>query len=217
VFITLEGIDGAGKSTQARILERLIARTAQGRPTIRTREPGGWEGGGPLRKLIIEEHFHHPWTEALLFIADRCEHSKRVILPALQRNEIVLCERYNDSTIAYQVWGRGLPEDAVRKVILTMNLPEPDLTFWLDLDVEKALQRVSSRGEPDRIESDRCLLERISKGYRSLWEKYPRRIRKIDANGTPEETASKIEAELRLVLPALEIPDQNGGNPAHGT
>jgi dTMP kinase len=98
-----------------------------------------------------------------------------------------------------------------------MNLPEPDLTFWLDLDVEKALQRVSSRGEPDRIESDRCLLERISKGYRSLWEKYPRRIRKIDANGTPEETASKIEAELRLVLPALEIPDQNGGNPAHGT
>jgi dTMP kinase len=170
-----------------------------------------------LRKLIIEEHFHHPWTEALLFIADRCEHSKRVILPALQRNEIVLCERYNDSTIAYQVWGRGLPEDAVRKVILTMNLPEPDLTFWLDLDVEKALQRVSSRGEPDRIESDRCLLERISKGYRSLWEKYPRRIRKIDANGTPEETASKIEAELRLVLPALEIPDQNGGNPAHGT
>jgi len=217
VFITLEGIDGAGKSTQARILDRLIARTAQGRPTIRTREPGGWEGGELLRKLIIEEHFHHPWTEALLFIADRCEHSKRVILPALQRNEIVLCERYNDSTIAYQVWGRGLPEDAVRKVILTMNLPEPDLTFWLDLDVEKALQRVSSRGEPDRIESDRCLLERISKGYRSLWEKYPRRIRKIDANGTPEETASKIEAELRLVLPALEIPDQNGGNPVHGT
>jgi dTMP kinase len=170
-----------------------------------------------LRKLIIEEHFHHPWTEALLFIADRCEHSKRVILPALQRNEIVLCERYNDSTIAYQVWGRGLPEDDVRKVILTMGLPEPDLTFWLDLDVEKALQRVSSRGEPDRIESDRCLLERISKGYRSLWEKFPRRIRKIDANGTPEETAKKIEAELRLVLPALEIPDQNGWNPAHGT
>jgi len=217
VFITLEGIDGAGKSTQARILERLLAGNAEGRPTVRTREPGGWEGGEPLRKLIIEEHFHHPWTEALLFIADRCEHTRRIILPALQRNEIVLCERYNDSTIAYQVWGRGLPEEDVRKVLLATGLPEPDITFWLDLDVEKALERISCRGEPDRIESDRCLLERISKGYRSLWKEFPRRIRRIDADGTPEETARRIEAELRLVMSTPEVFDQNGGKPAHRT
>lgn len=181
---------------------------------MRTREPGGWEGGEPLRKLLLEEHFRHQWTEALLFIADRCEHSKRVILPALQRNEIVLCERYNDSTLAYQVWGRGIPEQDVRKVILATGLPEPDLTFWLDLDVEIALERVSSRGEPDRIESDRCLLERISEGYRSLWKQCPQRIRRIEADGSPEETARKIEAELHLVLPAFDIPASNGANSA---
>ncbi|MFP4481286.1 MAG: dTMP kinase [Thermovirgaceae bacterium] len=202
MFITLEGIDGSGKSTQARILEHLITRTFAGRPTVRTREPGGWEGGEPLRKLIIEEHFRHPWTEALLFLADRCEHARRVILPALKRKEIVLCERYNDSTLAYQVWGRGLPEKEVQKVILAIDLPEPDLTFWLDVNVKTALERVTCRGEPDRIEADKFLLERISKGYRSLWKENPRRIRRIDAGGTPEDTARKIEAALHAFMSA---------------
>lgn len=210
VFITLEGIDGAGKTTQARILEELLGEVSEGRPILRTREPGGWEGGEALRKLIIKEHFRHPWTEVLLFIADRCEHAKRVILPALKRNEIVLCERYNDSTLAYQAWGRGLSLDGVRQVILSTDLPEPDLTFWLDLDVETALERISRRGKPDRIESDRKLLSRISAGYRSLWEKEPQRIRRINAGGTTEDTAKKIENELRCYMSALMA--REGGN-----
>lgn len=214
VFITLEGIDGAGKTTQARILEELLGEVSEGRPILRTREPGGWEGGEALRKLIIKEHFRHPWTEVLLFIADRCEHAKRVILPALKRNEIVLCERYNDSTLAYQVWGRGLSRDGVRQVILSTDLPEPDLTFWLDLDVETALERISRRGKPDRIESDRKLLSRISAGYRSLWEKEPQRIRRINAGGTPEDIAKKIENELRCYMSASMASEGGNGSRA---
>jgi dTMP kinase len=214
VFITLEGIDGAGKTTQARILEELLGKVAEGRPILRTREPGGWEGGEALRQLIIKEHFRHPWTEVLLFIADRCEHAKRVILPALKRNEIVLCERYNDSTLAYQVWGRGLSRDGIRQVILSTDLPEPDLTFWLDLDVETAIRRISKRGKPDRIESDRKLLSRISAGYRALWEKEPQRIRRIDAGGTPEDTAKKIENELRCHMSASIAREGSNGSRA---
>ncbi|KUK59507.1 MAG: Thymidylate kinase [Synergistales bacterium 53_16] len=208
MFITIEGIDGSGKSTQTQILEETIKDIVGWACTLATREPGGWESGQALRDLIIKEHFVHSWTEALLFVADRCEHVTRVILPALHQNKIVLCERYNDSTIAYQVWGRGLPEDEVRRLIKTAGLPEPDITFWLDVDVEKALERISKRGEPDRIESDRELLQRISEGYRSLWKKEPDRIRRIDAEGTMDETARNIKIELDRIKKMLKSTEK---------
>lgn len=209
MFITLEGIDGSGKSTQARILEKVIREISGQDDILRTREPGGWDGSEKLRSLILRENFSHPWTEAFLFLADRCEHVRRVINPALESGRTVLCERYNDSTLAYQVWGRGLPEAEVRSVIASAGLPEPDLTFWLDVDVVKALERVSMRGRPDRIESDCSLLERISEGYRSLWEQDPVRIRRIDACGTTDETAHLMERELQCLVGAREIPDEN--------
>ena len=106
MFITLEGIDGCGKSTQARLLcEALSARGT----VVQTREPGGWEGGAELRSMVLGGSLKHPWSELFLFLLDRAEHAARVITPALEAGRHVVCERYHDSTLAYQVWGRGMP------------------------------------------------------------------------------------------------------------
>jgi len=197
MFITLEGIDGSGKSSQAEHIVRMVRGIWKTDNVILTHEPGGWPGGASLRNTIIKSHFENPWAELFLFISDRCEHVARVIFPILKNGGIVISERYNDSTLAYQVWGRCLPEKDVRTVISVAKLPEPDLTFWFDVSIETAVKRLSKRGNMDRIEQDLELLKRIAEGYRMLWEKNPERIRRIDANGDEEFVQLQLMEELR--------------------
>ena len=123
MFITFEGIDGCGKSTQARLLFELLNKEGG---AVLTREPGGWEGGGTLRDIVLSGDLRHPWSELFLFMLDRTEHAARVIGPAISEGRHVVCERYHDSTLAYQVWGRGMPFEPLRDMAKLAALPEPD-------------------------------------------------------------------------------------------
>ena len=168
MFITIEGIDGCGKSTQSeRLALWLTERT--GRETIRTFEPGGFSGGDSLRKFILESRNYSPKSELLLFLADRAEHTEKVIAPALKNNFNVICERWNESTIAYQSGGHKLKIDDVRRLIDACNFPEPDAKIWLDIPPELAVSRILSRTQRDKFEDEGlALMLRVSDAYRKL-------------------------------------------------
>lgn len=166
MFITLEGIDGCGKSTQARLLYEALGAE---RGAVLTREPGGWEGGAELRSMVLGGSLKHPWSELFLFLLDRAEHAARVIAPALEAGKHVICERYHDSTLAYQVWGRGLPQEPIRDAAAFAAFPAPDVTILFDIEPEAALARVSKRGKPDAFESEGLkFMRRIRDGYRFI-------------------------------------------------
>ncbi len=114
VFLTLEGIDGCGKTTQARILVGNLASRFGDDAVLWTKEPGGWTGGEKIRDLLLKHGMQHPLSELFLFLADRCEHIREVVAPALEAGKIVVCERYTDSTLAYQSWGRKIPSKRSR-------------------------------------------------------------------------------------------------------
>ena len=194
MFITLEGIDGSGKSTQAELLTEKI-RSARGEEgVIWTKEPGGWPGGDSLRKVLLEGSLHHPLTEVFLFLADRCEHVEQVILPALAAGKIVVCERYSDSTVAYQWGGRGIERGKIEGLLSWASFPSPDITFWIDLPAEKAYDRMVSRGSPrDRLESEGLsFLSRVRQGFCILAEENPDRIVPVDGDGRADLIASEI-------------------------
>ena len=196
LFVTIEGLDGCGKSTQAaRLAAALEAWT--GRGVLRTFEPGGW-GGGALRSLILGGDVPDDRTELLLFLADRSGHLASVVRPALLQGRTVLCERYSDSTLAYQVWGRGLPEAFVAPLIAACGFLEPDLTVLLDIDAGTAERRLGRRGGPDRIESaGGGFMARVAEGYRELARRSPERIVAVDALGTEDAVAARIESAVR--------------------
>lgn len=200
LFVTIEGLDGCGKSTQAaRLADWLEART--GRGVLRTFEPGGW-GGGALRSLILAGDVPDDRTELLLFLADRSGHLASVVLPALSEGRIVLCERYSDSTLAYQVWGRGLSEAFVASLIASCGFLAPDLTVLLDIDAGTAERRLGARGGADRIESaGSAFMARVAEGYRELARRSPERIVVVDADGTEDEVGTRVES---AVLKSLE-------------
>ena len=195
LFVTIEGLDGCGKSTQAaRLAAALEAWT--GRGVLRTFEPGGW-GGGALRSLILGGDVPDDRTELLLFLADRSGHLASVVRPALLEGRTVLCERYSDSTLAYQVWGRGLPEAFVAPLIAACGFLAPDLTVLLDIDAGTAERRLGRRGGPDRIESaGGGFMARVAEGYRELARRSPERIVAVDAAGTEDEVGARIESAL---------------------
>jgi dTMP kinase len=185
IFITIEGIDGAGKSTQARMLaERLRAR---GHDVLLTQEPGGTKLGEHLRRALLDGSAQvGDAAELLLYVADRAQHVEEVVRPALQQGRTVVCERYADSTLAYQGYGRGLDLDFVRRAnhFATGGL-EPDLTLLLDLPPEIARQRLA--GTPDRLEREEPAFHaRVANGYRELARAHPGRIRMVDATAAPE-------------------------------
>lgn len=171
MFITIEGIDGSGKSTLAgKIADWLEDRTGQ--KTVCTFEPGGWEGGKTLRKFILESMGYSALSELLLFLADRSEHVSRVILPALQSKQNVICERYNDSTLAYQSGGHKLELSQVMKLISACNFPEPDAKILLDIEPETAYSRTTSH-IPDKFEAEGlALMKRVSAFYLSKSEEF---------------------------------------------
>ena len=200
LFVTFEGIDGSGKSTQSKaVFESLSAILGKDR-VIKTHEPGDWSGGRDLRKTIISGNIRSTWAEVLIFLADRCEHVERIIRPALISGMVVLCERYSDSTTAYQVFGRGFPEDLFCEISRRALLPIPDVTFWFDIPVSVAMERIASRKSiPDRFENDAALLERISSGYESIFRNEPERITRLDGT-SPESWLTQVIVSRILEL-----------------
>jgi dTMP kinase len=195
VFVTFEGLDGSGKSTQAELLAEALA--ADGREVVATREPGGTELGERIRQLLLGGGEVAPWTEAALFAAARAQLVEDVIAPALERGADVVCDRYLDSSLAYQGIARGLGLEHV----LELNLHAirgllPDRTFLLLVDPAESARRVGEGG--DRIErEDDDFRSRVDAAYRELAEFFPQRITTIDGTRPPREIAEEILGELR--------------------
>lgn len=186
LFISFEGIDGVGKSTQADLLETWLQ--AQGKTVVRTLEPGGTEVGIEIRKILL----HHrgdlaPRAEAALFAADRAHHVASKIRPALERGEVVITDRYFDSSVAYQGAGRELSQTEVRDLSLwAVGGLLPDLTVLLDLPADVARNRRNGSGtEPDRLESEKIeFFERARQAYLDLAKAEPERFLVIDASAS---------------------------------
>ena len=163
MFITIEGIDGSGKSTQAQRLSQWLEERTH-RKTIRTHEPYSF------REFILTSKGISPMSELLLFLADRAEHLNSIILPELDEGHNVICERYNDSTLAYQCGGHGLNAEHVMSIIDSCKFPEPDIKILLEINPELAYSRVLQRHNVnDKFESEGLsLMRRVSDFYRSL-------------------------------------------------
>ena len=196
-FITFEGIDGSGKSTQLRMLvESLRAREID---FIATHEPGDTPLGRRLREAFLEtEETVAPIAELLLFAADRAQHVEHLIKPALAEGRIVISDRYADATFAYQGSGRGFDEKTVNQLIeLATGGLKPGLTLFFDITVELALKRMSDRKGSDTIQNrmDRETAEfyaRVRDAYHGIAKREPERFKVIDANGSVDETHHKV-------------------------
>ncbi|GHS97819.1 thymidylate kinase [Synergistales bacterium] len=207
VFITLEGIDGCGKSTQAELLSEWLS-SVRGHSVIKTFEPGGWSGGLLLRQLLLDEkNVIAPDTELLLFLADRSAHIDSVISPAISKGKWVVCERYTDSTFAYQSFGRGVALDKIESFLSVCKFRLPDLTIFLDIEAHLASSRIAQRGKPDRIESgaDNGFMARVAHGYRELAKRYAKRIVTIDANGDALSVAVCVREAVARCLEVFEV------------
>jgi dTMP kinase len=194
VFVTFEGADGSGKSTQAELLRAALA--GEGRDVVLTREPGGTELGEAVRTLVLNGPFMGAWAEATLFAASRAEHVEKVIRPALERGADVVCDRYVDSSLAYQGIARGLGVDAVLQLNLAVTGGLlPDMTFLLLLDLDVATGR---QADPDRLEREGTALQaKVDAAYRELAARFPERIVTIDATGEPQAIAREVRERLR--------------------
>lgn len=196
LFVTFEGIDGAGKSTH---IDTVAARLRAGGATVLcTREPGGT----PLAERLRGELLHtrmDALTEALLVFAARREHIVEVIAPALARGECVLCDRFTDATFAYQGGGRGFDLAALAQLEQWVQRGlQPDLTLWFELPAREAAARRAAARAPDRFESqDEAFFERVIAGYEARAAAHPQRFARIDARRTPAEVAAQIDGVLR--------------------
>ena len=206
-FITIEGIEGAGKSTCMQVLaERIEAR---GMELVQTREPGGTELGEALRELLLG-HRHTGMaddTELLLMFAARAEHIQRRIRPALDRGEWVLCDRFTDATYAYQGAGRGVPIERIRILEDWVQAGlRPDLTLLMDLPVEQGLERAGRRSDPDRFESEAlAFFERVRQGYLDIARAEPERVKVIDAARGLDEVTARVRAVITEFLEAWSV------------
>lgn len=201
-WITLEGGDGSGKTTQSDLLATWL--TDAGHAVVRTREPGGSEVGQLIRDIVL----HHrgdiaPRAEALLYAADRAHHVATVVRPALERGDIVLQDRYLDSSVAYQGAGRVLDATEIRDLSLwAAEGALPDLTVLLDLDPQAARTRLDSADKPfDRLEAEKAEFHgRVRDAYLALAAAEPERFLVIDAAGSPAEIAAEIRARVERFL-----------------
>jgi len=198
LFITLEGIDGCGKTTQARLLADWLREL--GHRVRLTREPGGTETGEELRKLVLSPgRSVAPEAELFLYLADRSLHVAEVVRPALAEGGVVVCERYTDSTLAYQGYGRGLDLKLLRRLneLATGGLV-PDLTVVLDLPADKA--RLDA-ARLDRLESEEAgFSERVAEGFRELARSEPERVKMVNGMAGVAEVQAEIAALTRVLL-----------------
>lgn len=206
-LIVLEGVEGAGKTTQMSLLKEWLEERLNypSDNIICTREPGGTELGQQIRSLLLTADLQEqiaPLAELLLYAGDRAQHIANFIQPALDKGKIVICDRFTDSTIAYQGYGRNLDLTLIKQLnqIATEGLTS-DLTLWLDIDVELGLTRTQKRGKADRMEqADISFHQRVKNGFQELAEQYPARIFKINADQSVEQVRSQIIAIMQTKL-----------------
>ena len=208
IFITLEGIDGTGKSTHARRLASYLRK--RGIPIVLSREPGGTEVGEQIRRLLLNPKICRmsSLTELTLMYAAREQHLEEVVRPALARGRVVISDRYNDASFAYQGYGRMLGMQTVRAIDrIICGTTQPDLTLLLDLDPQAALARARKRNIRHRVKHTRFenhglkFQKRVRTGYLALARQQPRRIKLIQA----DRPVVEIEAEIRKIVDALLI------------
>jgi dTMP kinase len=201
LFLTLEGIDGAGKSSHLDAMEALLK--AQGRTVVRTREPGGTPLAETLRGLILEQPMD-PLTASLLVFAARRDHVMQVIAPALARGDVVLCDRFTDATFAYQGSGRGFDEQVLSTLEHWVQggrgaagLLQPHITLWFDLAPEIAAQRLAGARLPDKFEAQPVeFFRRVAAGYAARAAADAQRFVRIDASQTRDQVWQQVEAAL---------------------
>jgi dTMP kinase len=206
-FITFEGIDGSGKSTQHRMLAGVLR--SRGLDIVTTHEPGGTPLGRRLREAFLEtEETVAPMAELLLFAADRAQHVELLIKPTLAEGRMVISDRYADATFAYQGAGRGFDEQTVNQIInLATGGLNPDLTLFFDISVENAIRRTNSRDESsakrNRMDLETAdFYDRVRRSYLGIAEREPERFKLIDANGSIEETHHIV---VEIVTEFLEL------------
>jgi len=199
-FITFEGIEGSGKSTQIALLANYL--TARGIRHVLTREPGGTLIGDQVRKILLDpaNRSLDPAAELLLYAASRAQHLREIILPALTNGMTVLCDRFSDATLAYQGYGRGLDIEMIRSLdrIVTTGM-RPDLTILFDIEASRGIARARGRNNSlgleaeARFENEALVFhERVRQGYLTLVAKEPDRIRIVDASGTSEAVQEQV-------------------------
>jgi dTMP kinase len=207
VFITFEGTEGSGKTTQCRRLARSLR--AQGYQVLETREPGGTPLAETIRKLLLsssnpKDHTEPitPSCETMLILAARSQHVVHVIQPALAKGVIVLCDRFFDSTLAYQGYARGLDKTFLNEAqrFITNGL-QPHLTFFLDLPIQDGLSRRKRAKEQNRLDHESLSFhQRVRRGFLALAKEHPKRIRKIDATQSTHTLAAQIESMTRHII-----------------
>ena len=193
LVITLEGGDGAGKSTQIKNIKSFFEK--KGLVVVHTREPGGTPISEKLRDILLDSNNREmeAVTEMLIYAAARAQHVRELVMPQLEKGSIVICDRFLDSSIAYQTYGRKLG-DMVEIVngYATDGLT-PDLTFWMDIDPDAGKERVSKMGDFDRLEmEERDFHYRVYDGYKKIAENNPERVKRIDATHSVEEISEEI-------------------------
>jgi dTMP kinase len=212
-LITFEGIDGCGKSTQMRLLEQYL--TERGVAVVSTREPGGTELGRKVRSALLDggKGSVEPLAELLLYAADRAQHVRQVVMPALGLGKVVLSDRFYDATTVYQGYARGFDLNLVNQLneLATGGL-KPDLTLLFDLDVETGLKRTMRRGggagvaaaRPDRLDQEPVEFhERVRKAYLEIAAREPERFRVIHSAGPVEETFKLMIRAVRALFPEI--------------
>ncbi len=211
-FVVFEGVEGSGKTTQLQRLHQWLLTDVKMRipdlSVVNTREPGGTALGTGIRQLLLSQASSEAIVdraELLLYAADRSQHVESFLKPYLTKQAIILCDRYTDSTIAYQGYGRGLDLDLIQQVNqLATNGLTSDLTIWLDVDAATGLSRVQQRGNADRIERAALAFhQRVQAGYQQLADQYPDRIVRIDASLSVAEVAQHIRAIWQQQFPEL--------------
>lgn len=200
-FITLEGPDGSGKSTVAKLLQEHFAKNGE---CVLTREPGGTPIGEKIREMLLDNNNKEmsDETEALLYAASRAQHANEKINPLLEKGNIVISDRYLFSSLAYQGHARGLGIEKVMEINqFAINNVYPDITLFFDISPETALQRIFKHREGDRIENEGNNFHNITyNGYQEAIKKYNKNVVVIDANGTVEETLDNCLKELKKLF-----------------
>ena len=189
MFISFEGTEGVGKTTLIRKLFEHFQ--AHGREVVLTREPGGTPLAEQIRSLLLSVNHDEKMsndTELLLMYAARAQHLQQVILPALAQGKMVLCDRFTDSSFAYQCAGRGLSRDKLELLNQNFVAKMPDITFWLDAPIETGMLRARERGALDRFEQEKvAFFEKVRSGFQELYQAQPERMKRTDATQTPEQ------------------------------
>jgi dTMP kinase len=200
MFITFEGGEGSGKTS---LIQNIYTALSQTRSVITTREPGGSLIAEAIRDVVLNPKYQgiKPHTEALLYAASRAQHLDEVIIPALQKGAIVLCDRYLDSSLAYQAHARDLGFEFVLDINQYAVKNMPNLTFYIDLDPKEGLGRIASRQKFDRLDQESLAFhQKVREGYLKLVEMYPNRIVKIDGTQTLEDITIFVLEKIKSSL-----------------